>query len=508
MTKPIYSPFKTPGSGYRCQKTMSKVFGLQGYIRGKLGNTVFAIRNGEQIARQYNPNPTNPKSATQTANRARLKLLSQLGAALQPVIAIPRVGMASPRNGFTQANYQYTAYAGDNATIDLADIQLTKSSVALSGFSADRSGGAGIVVGIMENVAATNDAVVYVVLRRTDASKVAVASSMLVREAGVDGTFAATLPYQDGDIAVCAYGIRYNTGAARSAFGNLNVPSATGVAKLFASRTLTESDATMTETRGLFMAAADVSGETAGVVRYTIGVTAVGDGTATGGGRYEIGTQVTLRATPQSGATFQGWYLNSISGTLLSSNAEYTLTVEGAMSIVAKFSALPKTITVSASPAEGGSVSGGGSKEVGTSCTVNATANSGYAFSGWYEGETLVTSTPSYSFLVENNRTLVARFTERTGVRVTSNLLADVSVSVYPESGSTPTGVFNVNNVCSFEGGDTVRMKCSTAVNEYTSLSAYWRNGETNISEISNPEMIQTLNVPANCDNIYIEVVD
>lgn len=408
---------------------MSKVFGLQGYIRGKLGNTVFAIRNGEQIARQYNPNPSNPKSAMQTANRARLKLLSQLGAALQPVIAIPRMGMVSPRNGFSQANYQYTAYAGGNASIDLADVQLTKSSVALSGFSADRTSGTGIAVVLDESIAASNDAVVYVVLRRTDASKVAVASSLLVSEAGTDGKFATTLPYQDGDIAVCAYGIRYNTSAARSAFGNLNVPSATGVAKLFASRTLTESDATMTETRGLFMAATEGTGETAGVVRYTIGVTAVGDGTATGGGRYEIGTQVTLRAVPQDGATFQGWYLDSISGTLLSSRAEYTLTVKGAMSIVAKFSALPKLITVSASPAEGGSVSGGGSKEVGTNCTVIATANTGYAFAGWYEGNTLVSSNAIYTFLVENARTLEARFVESTDVTYSLQTAGTATVS-------------------------------------------------------------------------------
>lgn len=434
---------------------MSKVFGLQGYVRGKLGNTVFAIRNGEQLARQYNPNPMNPKSAKQTANRARLKLLSQLGAALQPVIAIPRVGMASPRNGFTQANYTYTAYAGNNASIDLADVQLTKSSVALSGFSADRTSGTGIAVALNESVAAANDAVVYVVLRRTEASKVEVASSLLVNEAGTDGKFAATLPYQDGDIAVCAYGIRYNTVAARSAFGNLNVPSATGVAKLFASRTLTESDATMTETRGLFMTAAEGTGETAGVVRYTIGVTAVGDGTAAGGGRYELGTQVTLRATPQSGATFQGWYLNSISGTLLSSNAEYTLTVEGAMSIVAKFSALPKLITVSASPAEGGSVSGGGSKEVGTNCTVIATANAGYAFAGWYEGNTLVSSNASYTFLVENDRTLEARFVESTDVTYNLQVTGEATVSGVKMN---DTAVVN-GQVLNFAEGATVNVE-------------------------------------------------
>lgn len=434
---------------------MSKVYGINGFLRGKLGNTVFAIRNGEQIARQYNPNPMNPKSKTQTANRARLKLLSQLSAALQPVIAIPRAGMVSPRNGFTQANYQYTAYAGDNASIDLADVQLTKSSVALSGFSADRTSGTGIAVAIDESVAASNDAVVYVVLRRTDASKVAVASSLLVREAGSDGKFAATLPYQDGDIAVCAYGIRYNTVAARSAFGNLNVPSATGVAKLFASRTLTEGDATMTETRGLFMTAAEGTGETAGVVRYTIGLTSVGDGTATGGGRYEIGTQVTLRAVPQSGATFQGWYLNSISGTLLSSNAEYTFTVEGAMSIVAKFSALPKTITVSASPAEGGIVSGGGSKEIGTNCTVIATANAGYAFAGWYEANTLVANTASYTFLVENERTLEARFVESSDVTYTLQVGGEATVSGVKMNGTVVVS----GQVLNFAKGATVNVE-------------------------------------------------
>lgn len=485
---------------------MAKVYGLNGYLRGKLGNTVFAIRNGEQLSRQYNPNPMNPKSAIQTENRAKLKLLSQLGAALQPVIAIPRVGMVSPRNGFTQANYQYTAFAGENASIDLADIQLTKSAVALSGFSADRTGGAGIAVEMDENIAASNDAVVYVVLRRTDASKVAVASSMLVREAGIDGKFAAILPYQDGDIAVCAYGIRYNTVAARSAFGNLTAPSALGVAKLFASRVLTESDATMSETRGLFMTAADVTGETAGVVRYTIGVTAVGDGTATGGGRYELGTQITLHATPQSGATFQGWYLNSISGQLLSSNADYSLTVEGAMSIVAKFSALPKTIAVSASPAAGGIVTGGGSKEVGTNCTVTANPNAGYAFAGWYEGETLVANTSVYTFLVESNRNLVAHFGEVTGITVTSNNGEHAVMKVYGESGSTPTNVYNGGSVLPFNPGDSVRCAFTGNGEGWKVSAVSFRNGQTEISQVTDPGNIETRSIPANCDNIYIDV--
>lgn len=487
---------------------MAKVYGLNGYLRGKLGNTVFAIRNGEQLSRQYNPNPLNPKSATQTENRAKLKLLSQLGAALQPVIAIPRMGMVSPRNGFTQANYPYTAFAGENASIDLADIQLTKSSVALSGFRADRTGGTGIAVEMNESVAASTDAVVYVVLRRTDASKVAVASSMLVREAGMDGKFAAILAYQDGDIAVCAYGIRYNTVAARSAFGSLTATSALGVAKLFVSRVLTESDVTMSETRGLFMTAADVTGETAGVVRYTIGVTAVGDGTVTGGGRYEVGTQITLHATPQSGATFQGWYLNSVSGTLLSSNADYSLTVEGAMSIVAKFSVLPKLITVSASPVDGGAVSGGGSKEIGTNCTVIATARDGYTFEGWYEGGTIVSSSASYTFLVEGDRTLVARFDEVTGIVIAANETSHAKLNVFGATGSTPTEVYYPGQVIPFNIGDTVRMQGGVIgySQGWRLSSVSFRIGSSEIEQWASPASIENYTIPANCDNIYIDV--
>lgn len=488
---------------------MAKVYGLNGYLRGKLGNTVFAIRNGEQLSRQFNPNPLNPKTAMQTANRAKLKLLSQLGAALQPVIAIPRVGMVSPRNGFTQANYPYTAFAGEAASIDIADIQLTKSSVALSGFAADRAGGASIEVNMLESVAASCDAVVYVVLRRTDASKVAVASSLLVRDAGTDGIFSATLPYQDGDIAVCAYGIRYNTVAARSAFGNLSVPSALGVARLFASRVLTESDATMTETRGLFMAAADTEGETAGVVRYTIGVTSVGDGTATGGGRYELGTEVTLHATPQSGATFQGWYLNSISGQLLSSNADYSFTVEGAMSIVAKFSSLPKTITVSASPAAGGSVSGGGSKEVGTNCTVIATANSGYAFAGWYEGENLVSNSASYTFLVENDRTLEAHFEERQGITVAANVGSGYcAVRMYADmSASTPLHVYNVGDVMDCQAGDTIVIN-AVSLSSGSVEACYFANNGTKVGDNIRTEQMVEVTVPSGANQLFVSYSD
>ncbi|MGI6521895.1 MAG: InlB B-repeat-containing protein [Fermentimonas sp.] len=67
-------------------------------------------------------------------------------------------------------------------------------------------------------------------------------------------------------------------------------------------------------------------------------------------------------------------------------------------------------IEVSANPAEGGTVTGGGSFAQGTSQTVTATANTGYTFTNWTENGTVVSTEPSYTFTVEQERSLVANF--------------------------------------------------------------------------------------------------
>ena len=68
------------------------------------------------------------------------------------------------------------------------------------------------------------------------------------------------------------------------------------------------------------------------------------------------------------------------------------------------------TISISANPSAGGSVSGGGSYANGSTANLSASVNGGYQFDGWYEGATLVSSSASYNFSVSGNRTLEARF--------------------------------------------------------------------------------------------------
>ncbi len=71
-------------------------------------------------------------------------------------------------------------------------------------------------------------------------------------------------------------------------------------------------------------------------------------------------------------------------------------------------------ISVTAQPAEGGSVTGAGVYETGQTCTVTATTNTGYQFVNWTENGVEVSPDPSYSFLVQTYRNLVANFAVQT----------------------------------------------------------------------------------------------
>lgn len=149
--------------------------------------------------------------------------------------------------------------------------------------------------------------------------------------------------------------------------------------------------------------------------QYAISVTASpsNGGNVTGGGTYNQGSSCTVHASANSGYSFVNWTEN---GSQVSTNANYTFTVTGDRSLVAHFQSQQQqySVNVSANPSNGGSVTGGGTYNQGTTCTVHATANSGYAFTNWTENGTQVSTNANYSFTVTNNRNLVANFAQGT----------------------------------------------------------------------------------------------
>jgi len=156
-------------------------------------------------------------------------------------------------------------------------------------------------------------------------------------------------------------------------------------------------------------------------------------GNVTGGGTYNQGQSCTVSATANTGYTFTNWTEN---GSVVSSNADYTFNVEGNRTLVANFTENTYTITVSANPSNGGTVTGGGSFTHGQSCTVTATANTGFTFSNWTENGNVVSSNANYTFNVEGNRSMVANFTLNSYT---------ISATANPSNGGTVSGAGSYN---------------------------------------------------------------
>lgn len=128
-----------------------------------------------------------------------------------------------------------------------------------------------------------------------------------------------------------------------------------------------------------------------------------------GGGVYEYNHACTVTATANEGYLFTHW---TEYGQMASSSPNYTFIVHGNRNLIANFvnNSQNCTISVSANPSNGGTLTGGGQYQQGQICTVSAVANSHYVFQYWSEGNQVVSTDAEYSFTVNGNRTLVAHF--------------------------------------------------------------------------------------------------
>lgn len=392
-----------------------KINSVLGKMTGKVGNIVLTSVGGKVVGREYNPNVANPNTQPQQNTRSKFKLASQLSASLAPVIAIKKEGNVSARNLFVKENFPAIRYSQGVADINLNVVQLTKSQRSFIGFNADRSSGSAIAVELNDSAASALSRVVYIAYKKAADGSLLFFDSKVCSTAGADGKFKDVLNYTADAVVLYAYGMKDLEASMTTKFGNMSAPSAEDVAQLLVSNTDNMSGVQLTKTAGLTMAAGENTGDSDDVEHLTVSLVISGNGSAVGGGRFETGQNVTLRATPDAEATFVAWKANNASGQVLSTQNPYTFTVEQNMTICAVFQGGPTphyNINLSADPANGGTVSGGGSKEEGSSCTVVATPAEGMMFNGWFEKGNLVSNSASYTFTVERARTLVAEFGE------------------------------------------------------------------------------------------------
>jgi len=129
-------------------------------------------------------------------------------------------------------------------------------------------------------------------------------------------------------------------------------------------------------------------------------------GTIIGAGTFNQESQVTVTATAASGFVFTNWTEN---GTVVSTNSTYQFAMVGNRVLIANFSQQYRVI-ISSLPDLGGTTTGAGSFNPGSSVTVTATPNTGYTFVNWTEGINIVSTEATYTSPLNASRTLVANF--------------------------------------------------------------------------------------------------
>ncbi|MCR5687478.1 MAG: hypothetical protein K6G58_05610 [Lachnospiraceae bacterium] len=170
-------------------------------------------------------------------------------------------------------------------------------------------------------------------------------------------------------------------------------------------------------------------------------------GKVSGGGAVAAGGSVTLSAVPNRNFYFDGWIVD---GRTVSTATNYTIkNVQSNIDVTASFSQNYVTVTVTSNNPNGGDVVGGGRISYGGSTTISAKAYDGYVFTGWKEGDSIVSKDASVkltNLTVDRKLTAMFHKTRHT-----------LTVVAYPSEGGSVTGggTYKINE------GTTVKASAS-----------------------------------------------
>ena len=125
------------------------------------------------------------------------------------------------------------------------------------------------------------------------------------------------------------------------------------------------------------------------------------------GGTFAYGETLTMNAIENTGYTFQNWTKND---SVVSTSRTLNITVTESASYVANFTLNSYAIDATVNPAVGGTVTGTGTYTHGQTCTLTATANTGYHFLNWTLNNQEVSDSENITIEVTEAANYVANF--------------------------------------------------------------------------------------------------
>lgn len=221
---------------------------LQGFVgkgTGKLGASVWAVRKGVQIVREYTDKVTNPNTPAQVGQRAKFKLLTQLGA------VVAGAGMffrnlnpgESMRNAFMRANMGAVTLSptGDVALLNVSEVALTDGHTTAPSATFNRTTGA-LSVDVSATAMADIMGMGYAVITLPDVGRV-IGYSARAEKAEGETTITATIVAPSALMSktnVLVWGYRFADAAARAKYEAIAADETADVVALEFDRMLRE----------------------------------------------------------------------------------------------------------------------------------------------------------------------------------------------------------------------------------------------------------------------------
>ncbi|MCL2041008.1 MAG: T9SS type A sorting domain-containing protein, partial [Bacteroidales bacterium] len=175
-----------------------------------------------------------------------------------------------------------------------------------------------------------------------------------------------------------------------------------------------------------------------------------------GAGTYEAGDNITVEAIAHPCYNFVDWTEN---GNTVWLNPQYPFTVTKSRTLVANFEIILYDVALSVDSPNTGEVTGDGTGlPCGDSITITAIPDECYTFVEWTENGNFVSNENPYTFVLEEDRDIVAHFTIR---------YCNITVSVDPEVGDNDATGGATGILC----GETITV---TAIADTCFTFLYW----------------------------------
>lgn len=228
-----------------------------GIVTYKVGETL--------LAREYVPNPANPKTEKQVQQRAKIKLLSQIAAVVRPIIAIFPSSGKSSRSIFARLNYPKITALSTTAEIDYTSVALTDSNRPITQVAKDiafLTYGVRKLVGLPEEPTEDIKRVFYYIYTKTDNGKLQLLDYYLseIRWTSRNPLFFcwANAPFEidekgraKKDYVIYAIGMGDNSEQATDYWNSLEVDNLEFLGQLIAENIISANDFYFTETSSL-----------------------------------------------------------------------------------------------------------------------------------------------------------------------------------------------------------------------------------------------------------------